>query len=251
MTLDRPPPPPPLPAPLAPPAEGLSTMLYDTAKVLGPEPPTLGGVRFRQVQIASRDPATLTCEVYLDGDISVSVPCALAGTHVVPIVLEQGWALQNGSDLVLMGMRNSELPKIRARSTSTAPSVTTEIPWAFGAGAVEDDTDFDGVDTMFDSVNGWFQVLWPGVYEYGVHNFANPSVSGSQSIVRVQLDGSTYIDAWQHNHVGTNAMHVNMASRRRFGAGNTVRMTVSASSGTTFGTSSNEIGAAMWMHYIP
>lgn len=209
-------------------------------------------VYLRRGIVTARDSTTLTCTVAVGGttDPAEEVDDIPVMAGYVPVVDTDVILVRSGASWLAVGSLTAELPKIRARSTATN-TTAAEVQWVFGASVIEDDTDFDGAGTMFDSANGRFVIRWPGVYEYGVHSFADPGTSGSQTIVRVQLNSTTYIDAWQHNHSGTNAMHINMANRRRFAPGDTIRLMISASASTTFGTNSNEIGTAMWMHYVP
>jgi hypothetical protein len=209
----------------------------------------------RQVEIASRDPTLATCEVYLDGDTTLPLPCALAGSHTVPIVGRQGWVLQSGTDLVLVGMRDAGLPKARLRSTSTASSVSTEVDWDFAVGSVQYDTDWDGTTGMFNEGGGNLVVRWPGVYTYGARTFATPSAGGVQPIMLLQeLGGGAYYDADQDTSVGTNGIHLRAANERFFNAGQGIQLRVrSAGGSSTFGDgdTTNELGTVMWLSYKP
>jgi len=205
----------------------------------------------RQITVASRDPAALTCQVYLDGDTSTPVPCRPIGTGVVPIVGQQGWALASGTDLLLTGMRDRNLPIIRLRSTGTLTTGGNPIfPWA--TGDVDEDTDIDEQNrTMFDDANNQIAFRWPGLYDFGAHLFvAGPA--GALAICRIQLNGGTYIDAWQDTIVNSNSIHDDFGGTRRFAAGDTLQVEVSSTGGaTTWGTSSNELGMAFWASYRP
>lgn len=204
----------------------------------------------RRVTIASRDPATLTCTVHLDGDTSTPVPCALGTPAAVPVVGAMGWALQNGTDLLLVGT-DAGLPKVRMRSTATSGSVTSEETWVFSAGTVEYDTDWDGTAGMFDSASGGITFPWPGKYAFGMRSFVT-STAGFIPIARIRINGVTYIDAWQDTCVNSNAMHFSMHNERAFAADDVITIRISSSGGASvFGTNSNEIGTAMWASYIP
>jgi hypothetical protein len=79
--------------------DALATTLYDTAKSLAPAPVKgLGGVRLRQVQVATASPLT----VYVDGDTTSPVPAGPLDAAGIPAAGTWGWALQNGTDLILL-----------------------------------------------------------------------------------------------------------------------------------------------------
>ncbi len=208
----------------------------------------------RQVTVASRNTTDLSCTVYLDGDTDVTLPCRPVGTHVVPIVGLDGWAIQNGTDLVLVGMRGNPLPKAKLRSTSTA-TVTTEVDWDFAAGAVRYDTEWDGTTGLYNAAGGNLVVRWPGVYAFGARGQVTPSADNIQPVVLLQeLGGGAYYDAWQDTSRGTNNLHFTMANERFFTVGQGLQLRVrSAGGSSTFGDTdpTNELGMALWMSYKP
>lgn len=145
----------------------------------------------RQVTVASRDPATLKCEVYLDGDTTVPVPCGLAGS-LVPIVGQKGWAIANGTDLLLVAMAAGvELPKCEIRTSRTNQTVGSGLTVvqfdAADGGAVRWDTDFDGTNSMADLTADRIYARWPGKYRVNANvRISNKSTAGADVVEIVQ-----------------------------------------------------------------
>ncbi len=209
--------------PQAPPqpqgSPALSSVLYDAAKALGGGRGGLGPARLRQVQVLSRDPATLTCTVALDGDPTSPVPCGLLTPAVVPVVNAWGWAFQNDTDLLLAGT-DAGAPHVRLWR-STDQNITNDVDTNISFSTAISDTQgmWNGTTTI--------TFAWPGVYSIGGQLlWPSSGATDANREGRLRLNGTLLLarDVGHFRAADPRVMTNTMATERRMAAGDTLTL---------------------------
>jgi hypothetical protein len=233
----------------------LGQTLYDTAKALSP-PPGLGAANLRQVQVASRDAATKTCRVYVDGDTTSPVPCGVPGPGVVPVVGALGWALQNRSDLLLLGTA-AGLPKAKLYSVATqSPSagVATKFDFNAAGGATMWDTDSDGLNTMVDRTNSRIYARWPGIYLMAASIQWAANASGISSVLLdIKDETGTFLHPRHSRRSDTVGGAETITGSAQLVAGQYLEFFITSTVQTRSfgGDSGHDLGATFWVAYLP
>ena len=167
----------------------------------------------RIVSVVARDPATGTCTIAVSGDTDPDR--YLAGVKIgnpayYPRVGDQGLALQNRSDYVLVGALNAKVGHVRLTG---ATDVTMEQ-----LGAVNDivwQTQVDDTDGIWAPADGELVTLpWPGVWDVE----ARVETSGGSAVVRRALDlyvGADRIDRDEISVPNPPANHTHRVSATR------------------------------------
>src|SRR6266540_755330 len=89
--------------------------------------PTLRGVQLRQGIVQAVDSTLRQCSIYLGGDTDVQINGVPVLTSYVPVIGDNVWLLQNGSDLIAIGTVSIAGPNFYAerKTYATGPETTT------------------------------------------------------------------------------------------------------------------------------
>lgn len=209
--------------------------------------PTAG---LREVKVASRDPINVTCGVYVGGDESVEISATALPT-AVPIVGGQAWAIQDGSSLTVIGMRDILLPKAKVQSTrkQSIDAGSTKRFNFDGLNVDEFDTDFDGVNSMLDTANSRIYCRWPGIYEVGCAGSWTTGPTGRR-ILDIKLNGATNI--YRHDATTGDEGAGSVAGPMSLAAGDYIELWITTTRGKVeFGSAEEARQMKFWMTFQP
>ena len=214
-----------------------------------------GTAGLRRVTVASRDPAARTCQVYLDGDTSTPAPCGLLSRSVVPVVGELGWALANGTDLLLTGVEvgrpRAQIRTLRNDQPVGAGLVGIDFTAANG-GVVIYDTDSDGLNAMADLTSGRLTARWPGQYHAQANVRMANKITAGADVMEIVLNDASLVARSEISTTG--AAHLHCGGDVTMAAGDYLRIYVqSVGSNTTVGYAAGDVSGVstrLAVHYI-
>jgi hypothetical protein len=221
-------------------------------------PRGLGPPLWRQVLVTGRDSTAQTFTVDLGGD-DPELPMPVSGCRALPPYVgrlgDVAWALQNGSDFLLLGATANVnglpvgLPGAKLRAVGTQTGTAVSAPFLFDAAGdlVEYDTERDenGLG-IADLANSQLVCRWPGPYHIGFHCAYGAAASGRRFCAPF-LNGTQIPPRLDLTSAGGDSF--SMSSVRQLTVGDTLVLRI-LGNGAVFGDT-GEIGMALWMHLVP